>query len=128
MNLETVKRVKKSKPFTAIDAIVIAVIAGLIGVFFWLVFCAPAASTVTVSENGVKKEYSLGKDAEIRLEHLTVHIEGGYVWVTDSDCKDGTCEHTGKISRAGQSIVCLPNNVVITIGGKGDLDWELGRS
>lgn len=127
MNLETVKKVKKSKPFTVIDAVIVAVLAGLIGLFAWLVFRAPAAETVTVSENGVTKEYSLGKDAVIKLEHLTVHIKDGEVWVTDSDCRDGTCERTGKISRAGQSIVCLPNNVVITINGKGDLDWELGR-
>lgn len=127
MNLETVKRVKKSKPFTVIDAVIVAVLAALIGVISWLVFRAPSAETVVITENGVSHEYSLGKNAEIKLEHMTVHIKDGYVWVTDSDCRDGTCEHTGKISRAGQSIVCLPNNVVITINGKGDLDWELGR-
>ena len=37
--------------------------------------------------------------------------------VTDSDCPTQDCVHTGHISRAGQSIVCLPGQVVIHLEG-----------
>lgn len=39
------------------------------------------------------------------------------VRVTQSDCPTQDCVHTGQISRAGQSIVCLPAHIVITLAG-----------
>ncbi len=126
MNIESVKKVKQSKPFTVFDAVIVAVLVAAIGISIWLIFRTPAA-TVTITAPDFSHEYSLDGDATVALDCLTVHISGGEVWVTDSQCRDGTCEHTGKISRAGQSIVCLPNGVVITVNGKSDLHWEIGR-
>ena len=37
--------------------------------------------------------------------------------VPDSDCPTQDCVHTGAISRAGQSIVCLPAQVVVHLEG-----------
>ena len=37
--------------------------------------------------------------------------------MTDSDCPTQDCVHTGAISRAGQSIVCLPAQVVVHLEG-----------
>ena len=39
------------------------------------------------------------------------------VRVSDSDCPGQDCVHTGAISRAGQSIVCLPAQVVVHLEG-----------
>jgi len=39
------------------------------------------------------------------------------VRVISSDCPTQDCVHTGHISRAGQSIVCLPAHIVITLVG-----------
>lgn len=39
-----------------------------------------------------------------------------------SDCPTQDCVHTGHISRAGQSIVCLPGQVVIHLEGASDDD------
>lgn len=39
------------------------------------------------------------------------------VRVSDSDCPEQDCVHTGAISRAGQSIVCLPAQVVVYLEG-----------
>ena len=75
----------------------------------------------------LRRTFSLDEDRTVVLEHITVHIENGKVWVTDADCADKVCERTGVISRGGQSIVCLPHGVVIRIGGESDLQWELGR-
>jgi hypothetical protein len=41
----------------------------------------------------------------------------------DADCPDKLCEKTGKISKNGETIVCLPHRVVVEIqGGEGNVD------
>ena len=42
-------------------------------------------------------------------------IQDGLVTMKQADCGDHTCVNTGSISRAGQSIVCLPNKLVLQI-------------
>lgn len=49
------------------------------------------------------------------------------VRVTQSNCPTQDCVHTGQISRAGQSIVCLPARIVITlVGASADYDVIVG--
>lgn len=49
--------------------------------------------------------------------HLTVVCDGESVTVTESDCPTQDCVRTGSVSRPGQSIVCLPEQVVIKVVG-----------
>ncbi len=125
MNFELISKVKKSKPFTVLDGVIVAVIIAFIAVSAWLIFRVKP-SAVHITAPGYEREFALTDDRTVELEHLTVVISGGYVWVENSDCRDKTCEHTGKINRAGQSIVCLPNGVVVSITGQSDLQWGLG--
>lgn len=55
----------------------------------------------------------MGDGREVMLEI----VETGKVRVTESTCPDKVCARTGWISRPGQSIVCLPNKVVVRIEG-----------
>jgi len=48
---------------------------------------------------------------------MHIHVEHGYAWVADSPCTNKLCRKTGRISRQGEIIVCLPNRVVITVTG-----------
>ena len=58
---------------------------------------------------------------------LTVDSADGWVDVTASDCPTQDCKHSGAISRAGQSIVCLPARIVITlVGTTADYDAIVG--
>lgn len=45
-----------------------------------------------------------------------VVISGGTVSVTEASCKNQVCVKHGRISRPGESIVCLPNRLVVRIG------------
>lgn len=45
----------------------------------------------------------------------TVVIKDGVVYMIDASCKNQICVNTGKISRKGESIVCLPNKVIVEI-------------
>ena len=125
MNLESIKKVKRSKPVTVLDGIILAALAAAVSLSAWLIFRRPAV-TVTVKSGDFEKTYSISQNVTVRLDGLTVVIEDGCVWVTDANCPDKTCEHSGKISRAGQSIVCLPNGVTVTVNGESDLQWEVG--
>ena len=44
-----------------------------------------------------------------------VVISGGTVSVTEASCKNQVCVKHGAISRPGESIVCLPNRLVVRI-------------
>ena len=42
-------------------------------------------------------------------------IQDGQVFISEADCPDGLCVNTGKISKTGQTIICLPHKLVIEI-------------
>jgi hypothetical protein len=54
---------------------------------------------------------------------FTVKIEKSRVSVLSSDCPKKICEHSGSISRAGDSIVCAPNKIAVTIVAK-DINYD----
>ena len=47
----------------------------------------------------------------------TIQVEPGRIRVSQADCPDQVCVHQGWISNSVAPIVCLPNQVVIRIGG-----------
>ncbi len=52
--------------------------------------------------------------------HNRLVIQDGQAWIEEASCPDGLCVKMGHISRTGQSVVCLPNQVVVEItGGSG---------
>ena len=44
-------------------------------------------------------------------------IEDGSARLIESVCPDHTCERTGRIRYVGQTIVCLPNRLSVTVRG-----------
>ncbi len=46
---------------------------------------------------------------------LTVVLSNDKVYVHSATCPDKLCEHSGAIKRAGQSVVCLPSKVSVTL-------------
>lgn len=63
--------------------------------------------------------YSLDQDQEIDIiqdgHHNHITIKNGEVSMTFSDCKNQVCVNTGAISQTKDTIVCLPNKVLIEI-------------
>ena len=55
-------------------------------------------------------------------------ISEGEAYIEDASCPDHVCVKSGRVNLDGQTIVCLPNKVVITIvGGEADeLDAVVG--
>lgn len=65
--------------------------------------------------------YSLLEDREIVIErndHINkITIKNGIVSMSFSDCRGQDCVQQASISKTGESIVCLPNQVVLEITG-----------
>ena len=75
-------------------------------------------NTVVVTiDNVIVGEYDLNKDGEHSLNGgtNTLTIKYGVAYMSYSSCPGHDCEGFGKIKYVGQSIVCLPNSIVITI-------------
>ena len=51
-----------------------------------------------------------------------VLIQNGAVYVSEASCPGNDCVHSGRISRSGQSIICLPNKLEIRISGEPEVD------
>ena len=47
-------------------------------------------------------------------------IQDNAVYMSDADCPDKLCVHTGTIHKTGETIVCLPHRVVVEITGTTD--------
>lgn len=104
------------------DFILISVIliSSLI-IFFIFKLNSKSGSYVTVSVNGqITDSYPLNKNTETVIksnkdfENLLV-IENGTAFVKSANCRDKICVHHRKISKTGETIVCLPHKVVIEI-------------
>ncbi|WP_461810452.1 NusG domain II-containing protein [Faecalimonas sp.] len=81
---------------------------------------------IQVEVNGVLRgTYALLQDREIDINgtnHLV--IKNGKADVIDARCPDKICVQQKPISKKGESIVCLPNKVIITVveGEENELD------
>ena len=72
---------------------------------------------IKVEINGKEiARYSLDEDGEYPIgEGNVLAIEDGEAYMKYADCPDGTCVRTGRISKRGQTIICLPNKVAVTV-------------
>lgn len=49
--------------------------------------------------------------------HNQVIVENGGARMGEADCPDQVCVHTSPIQKPGETIVCLPNRLVVEITG-----------
>ena len=96
--------------------IILSVLVIIAASFCALRFFGSAGKTVKISQNNTPiYELSLSEDKEIALSGNTVEIRNGSVRVISADCKNQICVNHKPISKKGESIVCLPNEVIIEI-------------
>lgn len=93
----------------------------------YLAAAKTGGDTVIVERSGeMYGKYSLFEDREIDVPcvasvgtNLHISIKGGTVEVTKSGCANQICVKHDAISQSGESIVCLPNRIVVRIEGNG---------
>lgn len=114
----------KLKP-NAADLLIVAAVLLLAAVAFFRFFPGGAqdgAAVAVITVDGAAVErLPLSQPAERSYSSngytLRVVVENSTVRVAQADCPSQDCVHTGVISRAGQSIVCLPARLTVTIEG-----------
>lgn len=102
----------------------ILLIAAVCAGFFLLTGKKAQEAVVTV-DGEVYGTYSLAKDQTIEIQDGNrVRIQNGQAKMEWADCPDQLCVHQKAISRTGESIICLPNQVVVSVQGskEGKLD------
>ena len=109
------------KRLRPLDLIFASGIIGL-GLFLTLKSFSQKGSVVKVNADGRHYEYSAKQNGIYTvagpLGNTSFEIKDGRVRITDSPCPNKTCVNQGWHS----PLVCLPNNVIITLEAQGEFD------
>ena len=85
------------------------------------------ADVVTVKVDGkVTGTYPLDKDQKIKINGGTniLTIKNGKAKMTDADCPDQLYVHQKAASKNHESIICLPNKVVVEVNGNKESEFD----
>jgi hypothetical protein len=110
------------------DIVIIAVLVVVTAVSFLClnVFNRNVGENAVIEVDGeVVKVLSLDEDCTFDIVKNStttnvVKVENGKVSVTSADCPDKICKNHSPINKSGESIVCLPNKVVVYISSNND--------
>lgn len=97
--------------------IIIVLCVAVSGLFLYMNFGKEEPAKVMIFVDGVERgSYSLSEDTKVEVNGTnTLAIENGKVRMEEADCPDQICVHHKAISKNKESIVCLPNKVVVEI-------------
>ena len=56
---------------------------------------------------------------------VVIKAQDGQIWFVSSSCANQTCVNTGRLTRAGDIAVCLPNRVIVKIEGTNTSDVDV---
>ncbi|MGN1166731.1 MAG: NusG domain II-containing protein [Lachnospiraceae bacterium] len=120
---------KIKKELTNKDVLLIIIIIFVAGMAFLLheVVGGKGAGCVTVKVEGeITGVYSLAKDQEIEINDGSniLVIKNGRADMIQADCPDKLCVNQKAISKNGESIICLPNKVVVTIDSSENSEFD----
>ena len=121
------EKLLQNKKLLADVALIAAVLVIGLSVMLFISLTSEEGDMVVVSVDGKQVgEYPLNLDAVYYLNGgtNTLVIEDGYAYISEATCPDkfskNGCVNTGKISKVGQSIVCLPHKLIVEIKGEGE--------
>jgi len=104
------------------DCIIIAVVVALSALLYFVFYQNPTDEMrVSISIDGetVRSDRITDIESQIVIENSygrnIIEIKDGAVEVIWSNCVSQVCVRTGKISRPGEVIVCLPHHLLIAV-------------
>lgn len=121
-----IENIKSGKPFFIFDIIVYVFVLALAVTAIILIF-KPQGNYVKVTVSGeVVDEFDLfqtvDKTYELKTGKMRLIISDGKVWIDESTCPEHICKHIGKISKAGEKIICIPNSMIIEVTGESEVE------
>lgn len=104
---------------------IIIVIAGLFIIVQSLLPTSSNASVEITIDGNLYGSFTLLEEQTIDInDSNTLIIEENTARMLDADCPDQLCVHQKAISRDGESIICLPNKVVVSIAGGEEMELD----
>lgn len=114
--------------------LLLSVLLAAAGLYLYMNAAAAAGAEVRVLSNaGLLGQYPLSQDRVLTITQDRIMegepgpdiagpvnvlvIKDGGCFMEQADCPDGICVRRGRISRRGESIICLPHHLVIEISG-----------
>lgn len=99
------------------DIVIIGAIASIFALSIVLLtsFSKNGSRVIVKQDNKVVYDQSITKNDTIDTGSNVVVIEDKVVYMKQSNCKNQICVKSDKISKKGESIVCLPNKVIVEI-------------
>lgn len=105
------------------DFILIGVVAVIVGVMVFFLYGVNnhSGSFVQIEvDSKVVDTLPLDEDKTVNIDsdkngENTLVIKDGYAVMSQANCPDGICTNHKKINRTGESIICLPHKVVVTV-------------
>lgn len=124
---------KERKLFSRRELPLLAVFLLLCALGFWLLSRQPVGTVAVVEQNGeeiLRQPLSqLDAPLELPLEgenhvSLTLVLSPSGAEIAASTCPDQVCVRTGKLTKAGESALCLPAGVSLRLEGAEGPDAE----
>ena len=76
---------------------------------------AVGSKAMIYQHGALVRQLTLGGRTDVPLEGMEIEVSEQGVRVLRSDCPRQLCTHAGIISRSTQTIVCVPNQVLVEI-------------
>lgn len=112
----------KKTDFIVLTVFLLIIIGG-----YFVINSKDRGNTAVIKYNSnIVKEVPLNSDCTFSVNQTEFEVNCGKIRVTSSPCKDKICVKTGFIDKPSQTIVCLPEKIVVTITGYGDTDLFVG--
>ncbi len=93
-----------------------------VGIFAWFNLRSSAGGIAVVEKSGVEIcRIDLSKQTKTEIldiggdMHIKLKVEPGAISFYHSDCPDQICVRTGKLTKPGQTAVCVPGKVSVRI-------------
>ena len=79
-------------------------------------------------KNKLLEVHDLSQDRVISISdkgiEMMINIDRGRIRVLESNCPKHICVHSGWIAGSGQTVVCVPNKMLIEVKGKQSLKYH----
>lgn len=116
---------KNDRIFLCVVFLVLAAVAAV----FYLTRENHGAQVKVTVDGDLYGTYSLNENQEIWIQKdgVTTNvlvIKDGTADITEADCPDKLCVHQRAISKTKETIVCLPNKVVVEVAGSEESELD----
>lgn len=113
----------KKNDYILLAVILVVTLLSIGGIRLWQKNnTSDGAMAVVTIDGAVYGTYPLSEDITERIElpdgsYNILTISGGYADVTEASCPDQICVKHNHIRYSGESIVCLPNKLIVEVKG-----------